>query len=166
MKGIGLILIILAGAGVGWYSSMKLSRRAAILQSFERLAAYTATGIRYTASPMAELFAAAGREAEFTSIKPFLDRFSLRQDWRESFREGLRHDFTGQGLEETDIALMSAWGEGLGSTDVAGQLAHCERFESRLGEQAKGARQQALVKGKLYTSLGVAGGLVITLLWI
>lgn len=145
---------------------MKLSRRAAILRSFERLAAYTATGIRYTASPMADLFAAAGREPEFTAIKPFLARFSIQRDWRESYREGIRHEFTGQGLEAADIALLNAWGEGLGSTDVTGQLEHCERFESRLGEQAKEARQQALTKGKLYTSLGVAGGLVITLLWL
>lgn len=145
---------------------MKLSRRAAILQSFERLSAYMATGIRYTASPVAELFTVAGQESEFTLIRSFLNRFSIERDWREAYREGLRHDFAGQGLEEADIALLNAWGEGLGSTDVTGQLEHCQRFESRFGEQAKEARQQALTKGKLYTSLGVAGGLVITLLWL
>lgn len=137
-----------------------------ILQSFERLAAYTATHIRYTAAPVAEILTNAAREAEFEPIRPFLHRFSPQEDWRAGFRDGVERELVGQGLTAADRALIIGWGEGLGSTDVTGQLEHCRQFGERLAAQAAGARQQAAVKGRLYTSLGVAGGLVATLLWL
>lgn len=145
---------------------MKLGRRAAILQSYERLCTYIAGEIRYTAAPIADILSAAAAETGLEPLKPFLSRFSPQEDWRVSFQEGIQQDLTGQGLEATDLSLIRGFGEGLGATDVAGQLAHCRQFEERLREQAAAARQQMLVKGKLYTSLGVAGGLVVTLLWL
>lgn len=151
---------------MGLYRSVTLYRRAAILQSFERLASYTATQIRYTAAPMGDIFVSASSQSDLTPLQGFLGRFETGKDWRETFRQGIAQDFVGQGLEQADTAIISGWGEGLGSTDIPGQLEHCHRCGEQLREQAAAARQQALTKGKLYTSLGVAGGLTVALLWI
>lgn len=136
------------------------------MRSFERLCAYIAEKIRYTAAPVAELLAGAAGESEFEAIRPFLSRFTMQENWRTCFEDSVRSQLSGQGLDAEDLSLIRGWGEGLGFTDVAGQVAHCRQFEERLGQQAAGARQQALSKGKLYTSLGVASGLVVTLLWL
>lgn len=82
-----------------------------------------------------------------------------------SFAGGLS-TLAGQGLNDADRRLLTGFGEGLGTTDVAGQVEHCRRFEQQMAQQAADARQQAAQKGRLYTLLGAAGGLVVLLLWI
>ena len=136
-----------------------------MLQSFERLCSYIAGEIRYTADPIADIFTRAAGETAFAPLQPFLNTFSAHKDWRALFQDGLQQHF-GQLLQQEDITLICSFGEGLGSTDATGQLAHCQQYETRLHERAVAARQQVQMKGKLYTSLGVAGGLVITLLWL
>lgn len=137
-----------------------------ILRSFEQLAAYAAAQIRYTAAPVADILAAAAHDRQFAVLRGFLTRFGENKAWRESFASGLQQELAGQGLRPEDTALITAWGEGLGSTDMEGQTEHCRQFGERLKEQAEAARQQALIKGKLYTSLGLAGGLTMVLIWL
>lgn len=165
MKVIGLLLVALTGMGIGWCQSQKLRRRADVLQSFERLAAALSADIRYTAAPVGELFAAAADQVELAPIRVFLHRFSASADPRVSFAGGLS-TLAGQGLNDADRRLLTGFGEGLGTTDVAGQVEHCRRFEQQMAQRAADARQQAAQKGRLYTSLGAAGGLVVLLLWI
>lgn len=135
------------------------------MQSFERLAATLAADIRYTAAPVGELLAAVADQAELAPIRAFLQRFASAVDPRVSFVNGLS-TLAGQGLNNADRRLLTGFGEGLGTTDVAGQVDHCRRFERQIAVQAADARQQASQKGRLYTSLGAAGGLVILLLWL
>lgn len=61
---------------------------------------------------------------------------------------------------------MQRFGEELGATDVEGQLASCRLYAERLGERLAAARRAAAEKGRLYVTLGAAGGLAaVLLLW-
>ena len=95
-----------------------------------------AAQIRYTAAPVGELLDRAAGAAEFT-------RLTFLADCRQRLGRGE-----------------------LGATDVEGQLASCRLYAERLGERLAAARRAAAEKGRLYVTLGAAGGLAaVLLLW-
>ena len=67
-------------------------------------------------------------------------------------------------LTERDRDLICQFGENLGASDVAGQLALCEEYGGRLEEQRVQARAEQSEKSRLYGSLGLLGGLAAALL--
>lgn len=150
---------------LGLYAAMGLNRRAAALEEAGRLLAHLATRIRYTAAPIGELL---GEAADGFRRLPFL-REAGRQmsggaDFHTAWGQALRQKGPESGLHAADLELLTRFGEGLGQTDVEGQLAHCELFARLLGEQQAEAKTQAAAKGRLYVTLGVAGGLAAALL--
>ena len=71
IKVIGLLLLVAAGAFLGFSAAAGLSRRAAALEKIQRLLIQLGSQIRYTAAPVGELLAAAASSPEFQSL-PFL----------------------------------------------------------------------------------------------
>ena len=68
------------------------------------------------------------------------------------------------GLTDRDAELIRRFGEGLGASDVEGQLTLCEEYGSRLEEQRAEARRDLREKSRLYGTLGLLGGLGAALL--
>lgn len=169
MKWIGLLLTALAGIGLGVYAALRLYRRAAWLEQAAGLVRFMAAQIRYTAAPVGELLDRAAGAAEFT-------RLTFLADCRQRLSPGgrLPHRMAGKpagaggagGANGGDCELMQRFGEELGATDVEGQLASCRLYAERLGERLAAARRAAAEKGRLYVTLGAAGGLAaVLLLW-
>lgn len=67
-------------------------------------------------------------------------------------------------LSEQDRQLIRQFGESLGTSDIAGQVAMCEEYGKRLEEQREEARAQQREKSHLYGTLGLLGGLGAALL--
>ena len=166
LKGIGLLLIVLAGIGGGAMASLELSRRAACLETARRLIDWMASRIRYTAAPVQEIVIEAAGEPEFSRLS-FLGEAASRMQAGDSpgqaWNSALAH-FAAGGLKDADKGLLCSFGRGLGCSDLDGQISHCESFESLLAGRVESARAQADSKGKLYITLGAAGCLCAALL--
>lgn len=67
-------------------------------------------------------------------------------------------------LTDRDCELLLHFGEGLGKSDVEGQLAHCAAFEELFADRLQSTRQELSVKGKLYSTLGMIGGAGLALM--
>ncbi len=80
--------------------------------------------------------------------------------WREQLTSP-----AGRGdLTREDAALLLAFGETLGTTDLEGQIAHCRLTAERLAERLCAVRADAGVKMRMYPTLGAAGGMAVALL--
>ncbi len=151
---------------MGIASSVSLSRRAASLEVLDRFLVYLETQIRYSASPIGEIIIQAAK-VEFSRLS-FITQAAIRlknggspyEAWIGAAREcGDDCSFTA-----ADQAMIIDFGKGLGSTDIEGQLSHCETFRRLLDDRLQTARCESQTKGKLYITLGGAGGLAVALL--
>lgn len=154
---------------MGVYAALRLYRRAAWLEQAAGLVQFMAAQIRYTAAPVGELLDRAAGAAEFTRLT-FLSACRQRLQRGEGFRaawpESLREQGAAGGANDADCELLRRFGEELGTTDVEGQLASCRLYADRISERLAAARRAAAEKGRLYVTLGAAGGLAaVLLLW-
>ena len=157
---------MLAGIGGGTAACLELNRRAASLEAARRLIAWMAARLRYTAAPIQEIAAEAAGEPEFARLGFLGEAASAMREGESPARawEKAVSAFQAGGLRAEDKSLLKNFGRGLGRSDLEGQLSHCEAFEELLSGCAASARTEAGAKGKLYITLGVAGGLCAALL--
>jgi stage III sporulation protein AB len=163
MKLLGSLLVVLTGIGCGMCRCLRLYRRAAILRSFERLCAGLAARMRYTDRPTGDLLDEWAADGETAPLRELWQAFQKAPDWRSGFDEGLRA-LESRGLSPSDVRLLEGFSRGLGTTDRAGQIAHCRDYAARLKTRADAASEQVRVRGRLYLTLGTAGGLLAVLI--
>lgn len=120
----------------------------------------------YTALPMSELWRRLAQYEAFSAFSlvrdtekalpsaPFAVAFStaLERAWED-----------GLVLPETR-RLLTAFAEGCGRTDLAGQQAHIAYYRALLTDQEEEARRVYAEKGRVYRVLGLTGGIALTLL--
>lgn len=167
MKMVGLLLIVFTGLGMGLAAAGGLRRRVSNLEQLGRLMGRMADQIRYTAAPVEELLESAERSGEFTGL-PVLDRAcagiregaNIHDAWDRAVRDSGRD----AGLTQGDQELLMGFGVGLGTTDVAGQVANCGQYRELLDQRLSEARKESESKGRLYLTLGFSAGMAVALL--
>lgn len=126
-----------------------------------------ASRIRYTAAPVDELLVEVAHSSEFHMLS-FLQEAAKSVDREGGFHEawsaGLLKSGKVCGFTQEDLELLRNFGEGLGRTDIEGQLEHCRMYAAQLGERLVQARREAASKSRLYITLGVTGGMALALL--
>ncbi len=122
------------------------------MQSFEWLISYTTEQIRFKAESIDIILKTAFCHKETECIRDFWNSHLELQPTN--------------GLCESDFTTVSSWYDGLGKSDIAGQIKHGEHFKAEVHTIAQEAKEAFKNKGKLYISLGMAGGLTLALLWI
>lgn len=161
-----MFLIFIAGTGAGLAASASLSRRVASLEQLERFITYFETQIRYSAAPIRDIIIhAAGGEYSCLSFLPeAAARMKRGQSPGEAWGGAVRDRGEDCGFTAADREMLREFGNGLGSTDISGQLSHCKTFRGLLEDRLQKARSEARTKGRLYVTLGIAGGLGAALL--
>ena len=69
-------------------------------------------------------------------------------------------------LSAADMALLKEFGEGLGTTDVEGQLSHIALYQGMFAKQQSSAEDDITQKSKLYKSLGLFVGVSAALMFL
>ncbi len=125
---------------------------------------FTEASIRYTALPVPELLERYCREN---------GRLELIALCRERLSQGLLFPLAWEqaaicsakrnSLPERDLQLLRDFGSGLGTSDVEGQVSHCELFKASAAEVRQNAKEERQRKGRLSVLLGVLLGLGIDL---
>lgn len=163
----GSILIILAGAGLGYYQSHKLSLRVQFLEDYIKLLSFIETEIRYSAVSPVQIIRKYTKRASV--LKPMLlafvkhteEQMPIAAAWQLAF-ERVPFDY---GLTKDDVYLINEFGKGFGTSDVDGQLSHCKLAADLMDERLTAAREEKKNKSKLYMMLGLFLGIGIVLLF-
>lgn len=71
-----------------------------------------------------------------------------------------------KGISSTDKAILCEFGRGLGTSDIEGQISHCELATISAKKQLQDAYTQKDTKTKLYKTLGTLAGIAAALLLI
>ncbi len=162
MKFFGILLVIMAGFGIGRFYSRRVYRRVEILRRTDCLLERFLCRLEFAGEPLAELWRSLAKEmsssalpfvfqvAENLNAVPFAEAFCLAVDELE--------------LPEEDKRLLREFGNGCGKFDLDGQRHHIQGYRQRLQVQLKDAQRQADAKGKVYTAVGSAGGVCLALL--
>lgn len=147
-------IIVICSTATGFAMSQKLYRRKSILNDFSSLLSNAATKIRYTSSPLCDIFADNFAGFEFSGDKPFCDQW---QDMLSRFCDVLCDD---------DIKLLKDFASQLGKTDTDGQLSNIEMYTQLLSKNISSADDSIIKKSKLYRVLGFSLGLAVSILVI
>lgn len=94
---------------------------------------------------------------EFLSrCRKMLESEAFPQSWKTSVEKSQ--------VNYEERVLLLSFGAGLGTSDVEGQLSNCELHKALFENNLQNAREQSNRFGKLYTSLGVLGGILAALI--
>lgn len=167
MKTVGLLLLVAAGLLLGLMAAAGLRRRVTTLDQLSRFMVRLADQIRYTAAPVEELLETAESSGEFDSL-PLLGHVCSRVRKGErvltAWENAVEEDGKEAGLNRADRDLLHGFGSQFGRTDVEGQIANCRQYGDLLDQKLTEAREAAAAKGRLYMTLGFAGGMALALL--
>lgn len=169
IRTVGIILIFAACAACGLMKSMSLGKRVRQLESLQGAIERIATEIRYFATPTDVLMGKMDTLEEFRELKIFgLCRGNLAEagDFNRAWELAMQQAKPALALNDGDRETLLWFGKVLGTTDVEGETANCERFGTLLSHRVEAAREEQKKKGRMYSSLGVLAGIFFVVLLV
>ena len=162
MKIIGLLCLIVTGTLVGMMKSAEFGGRVKQLEAVLSMIQDIATQIRYRALPLTDLIRQISVQKDLECL-PFLKQCAKNCEEGMAFPDAWEQSVGKQGkksyLKEKDLSILYAFGSGLGTTDVEGQLANCHLHGKLVEESLKQARADRDGMGRLYSTLGILAGI-------
>ena len=146
-----------------------LRSRVRELSALCRMMRETETLLRFQALEFPELFARLRRTGAFASL-PLLDECGRRLSdgerladaWEAAVTDATRRS----ALDNGDRAALLDFGNGLGATDLEGQLNHVRLHRELLSDRLRVAEENAEARGKVYITLGICAGVGLCMLLI
>lgn len=165
MKFIGLLLVVLAGSGLGMYYARRLYQRVALLQQAQRLLEALGQRMAYSSRPLSALC----RELAQT---PATEPWTLLTDTLSGLDKGesFAAAFTGAVerreavLTPEDRQILAEFAGGCGRSGLTQQQAHFRSYGEQLERCCREARDQARRRGQVYPMMGVSAGVCLALL--
>lgn len=171
IKIIGCILIITSSAGMGLYFSGELKNRIMDLRDLKKLIFLLRGDIRYANTPLPEAVQALsvrhdGKYKKFLSVIAEklneLGGISFCSIWKEAVTKELENT----SLSKKDLAGLGQLGETLGYLDKDMQINTLDLYISQIEEEIEELSHSVKEKSYLYNSLGIMGGIFITLIML
>ena len=122
------------------------------------------TEIKYCKTPLNEIVNKLSCNNDFTHLKfiskceNLLESQTFPSAWKRSVKESELH--------EADKQLLVSLGNNLGTSDIEGQLSNCELHKELFENNYMCAKEKCSKFGKLYTSLGLFGGVLVAVVII
>lgn len=150
--------MVAACAFTGWTRALRLARRVEELEKFRSFLQALCTEIRFSAAPLGTLIRRnAGNASWLQSCAASLDQ-------GVPFPEAWKQAASSAAVARQDRMLLIEFGEGLGTSDIEGQTAHCALCAEKLDVLLTQACEDRAKKSRLYVTLGVSAGAVLGLL--
>lgn len=146
------IVIVLSATMTGFYYSNKLYIRKDTLQKFINELKASVTQIRYSSDNLCDIFSDKFSGFEFCDEQPFLIQWN-----------NLLKSYDSK-LKKSDIKLLLSFAQNLGKADVNGEISHIQMYIDMLNDCVEDAKNNINSKSKLYRTLGVSFGLLISIL--
>lgn len=169
LKIAGILLIVAAGAGIGFSKSFELTKRERALETILRMVILLKGEIRYGNASLHDAFcgAASKLSGEYAC---FLEAVAERMEAKtgESFGRLFR-ECAGEYLSELEFDAQQreklfSLGENLGYLDLAMQIKQLDLYEKELEYSIEELRRELPAQKKAYQSLGILGGVLLAIL--
>lgn len=164
IKFIGLICIIICGAGIGARASSNLKKQVELCISVRTFLSELVILMRYRGDTLFTLISELCERRsmnELTFLICVTENMSVGMSFQCAWQKALSDDKL---LSEELHVLLGTLGESLGTSDIDGQIMCIERAEEELSVVYENVLDQSRRKGKLYRSIGLLGGITAALL--
>lgn len=167
MKIAGAMCLILGASGLGWHLASLWKRRLALLEALRQLVYFLKGEILYSHATLTEGLSQAGRKGGGAFGDLFLAaarRLELRdgtpfpQIWQEEAGK-----LKNLPLAKEDWKKLEALGNSLGYLDISMQERTILLYLEQLDETIRFLKDHSRERCRLYMSLGVMGGLFLTI---
>lgn len=168
MRVTGCILIIGSCSGMGWLFGDEIKRRIDDLKAAKTVAMLLRGDIRFAHTALPEALENVAKRHE-GSLAPFLKKIAseLKKYTGATFSQiwckAVAEDLKSTALTKKDKEYLNQFGEQLGYLDKDMQLNHIDLFISQMEEQIKEISIDAKDKIRMYQSLGVLFGILVTI---
>lgn len=163
----GMILVICACWGMGFYKASFLTNRVKALEKMLLFIKSLGDEMRYTMQPIQEILHKFSYREEFKPLY-FLKKFrqcdmltSFSLQWANAVKETTQSDF-----EKEDLEVIASLGEVIGTSDIEGQMLYLEHFKSLVQEQLNRATEKKEKYAQMYKTLGLLLGMGAAILMI
>lgn len=148
------IIFIISSTVVGFSYSNKLYKRKNTLEQFVVALTNCSTQMRYTSHNLSQIFSNCFVEYSFCDSKPFATQWT---DMLNGYNNILTCD---------DISVLSNFSQTLGTSDTIGEQNNIDMYIELLRSNISDAQNDIEQKSKLYKTLGLSFGLVVSILII
>lgn len=161
------MLIAIFCSLTGMLLCARVHKRIWEIDRFNRLFTVIQTQIEYAMMPTETLLKSLCDCAEFQNF-PFVfsvyAAFSAGEALPTAWKKALQCYAKDSALQKADLELIEAFGSVFGTTDKSGQNANCAYYTARLTQLSAELQKGEKMTARLYLSLGVLGGLFLTIL--
>jgi len=169
IKGIGAVMVILAGGGWGMLQAAKIEECYRQMRYLRKLIFRIRSEIRYSRQVLPEAFLHVGSEAK-EPYKMWLlslcERLTKRQGtslagiWEEETRKYLAETEIPQDMMESLIRL----GSELGTIDIEMQVKTLDLYLEQMEQKMEDMRTEQKERIRLYQCVGVTGGIFLAII--
>lgn len=150
------------------YLGRSTSVRVNTLERFSLIIRSIKTYIGFSKTPLTQIVRKLETDQDF-SDNPFICLLNLKlgngEDFFEAWRDSLESVRSGSRLSDDDVSLLCSFANGLGVSDLNGQLENCDMFLSLIDTRLDALRPKAVTRMKVFNSLGLlAAGLAVIIL--
>lgn len=169
MKLVGCILIVTGTSGYGIWLAARYGERLETLEQLRQMIFLLKGQILYANAPLEEAFETVGRRTEGAAAALFSKVAErIREQEGEPFIQIWKEEIAGLGpgpaLTGKDRQTLSGMGEHLGFMDRDMQERNLLLYLEQLDLEIQNLREHKQERSRLYTSLGVMGGLFLAIL--
>ena len=143
MREISVIMISFSAALFACGISLKMKKRVLLLEKITLFIAAVKTRIGFTAENVSDVIFSLGKSESFLSLgfpeytfRLISQGESVQSAWKKGVEKSLSKK-----LKNEDISLLVSFGDGLGTTDVSGQLLNCGMYIELFSQKTQQARK-------------------------
>ncbi len=171
IKIVGSLFFMCSAAAIGFMKAEELKVRVKRLQELKRMMLLLQGELRFHRAALSEAFESVAERME-EPFQSFLSETAGRLEQREAKGfEGIWEEMSGkllqtEGFQKEDERLLEVLRNGLGYLDLAMQTETLNLAMIQAEEAVRIAKEQQESRGKLYRTMGVTVGALLTLLII
>ena len=164
IKIIGSLLLIIGSTGVGIFMSQKLSSRKKILEEFLKFILFIENTSQYSLMPVPKIIQKFQADKLVCITRHFTENIKQQYSLQESWLKAITYIPTSWGLTNNDKKLIRNFIYDLNTSDLNSQLSHCKMYKSLTNENLSDSKKNHEKQSKVYTSLGLAFGVILTVI--
>lgn len=171
IKLIGSLFLLGSASAIGFLKAEELNERVKVLQELKRMMSLLLGELRFHRAVLSEAFENAG-ERTADPLKSFLKNLAEQLeggrncDFETVWEQNAKQLLEAEGFCREDEALLDLLKTGLGYLDLTMQTETLNVAMLRTEEAIAEAKEQKKIKGRLYQTMGVTVGALLTLLII
>ena len=170
VKLLGCIIIILCSAKIGFEEAAKYSTRVKEIRELQTALAALKGEIGFCRTPMSQALTRMGQKLKSSVSQIFIkageDLKNKGKSAAEAWEAALLGVQKNLSLKNDEIYILSTFGKLLGVNDAGGQIENIELTSQKLAICEKQALEDERRFARLYRSLGIIGGVFISILFI